>query len=189
MNAHTLSAAEWSSAMDDFQWYGSIFARVGGRENDEWQVDALRVMRRETADPRGWPYADEQWFVPEYREDNFEAALEERPAEVEAALPFFGVTLEDFSLLLETSRYGAELALKRICGKRGKTGIPLEVETTLRRFGEPTEYFTNFTALRGPGPDYPSHGAYHTFGPYMMDVGVIIVTASEVGVFWTFEED
>jgi hypothetical protein len=189
MNAHTVSAAEWSSAMDGFQRHGAIFARVGGRECDEWQVDALRVMRREAVDPRGWLCADEQWFAPEYPEEEFETALANNPAEAEAELPFFGVTLETFNWILETSRHGAELALKRICGKKGNPGIPLEVETTLRRFGESAKYFTNFTALNGPGPNYPHHGAYHTFSPYMMDVGVIIVTTAEVGVFWTFEED
>jgi hypothetical protein len=191
MNMWNISETDWSSAIERIRSYGGVFVRVGDRRHEEWKPDTLRVMHRVAVDPRGWEFADDPgwWWVPDYADDEFELALAERPKEVEEGLPFFGVTERSLDWLYETSRQGAALAIKSALGKRRDSDMPGEVQSVLRRFGGDARYFTNITELQGVTNERPSGWSFSPISSYMMDHGAIVVTASEVGVFWTFEED
>lgn len=154
-------------------------------------MDALRVMRRASVDPRGWEAADDPlwWWVPDYTDEAFDRAFAERPEKVEEALPFFGVGQRDLDRLYETSRRGAALAIKAALGGKREVEVPREVETVLARFGEGARFFTNVSELQGRTYEFRNGWSCSPISFYMMDYGVIVVTSSEVGVFWTFEED
>lgn len=187
----TVAESDWSTALEAFRRCGRVFARVGDRRHGNWKVDALRVMRRDSMDPRGWEVADDPlwWWVPDYADEAFDRALAERPEEVEEALPFFGVEERDLDRLYETSRKGAALAIKAALGGKREVEIPCEVETVLARFVGGVGYFTNISELRGLTDEFRDGWSYSPISSYMMDYGAIVVTSSEVGVFWAFDED
>ncbi|MFC9946214.1 hypothetical protein [Streptomyces pratensis] len=165
-----------------------MFAAVGARRRDDWRLDALDVMRLRTDDPRNWPKRRMAPGGCDYGTgpDN----------------PFIAVTPGDFDRSFPVSRRGAEQIMVTLQGEWFRVAdIPgfaeREAELTahavrvLGRFGRDALFFTNVSAAReDPHADMFGHGgAYEGFTGHVIDCGVIAVSSTEVGIFWSFTVD
>ncbi|MBV1953307.1 MULTISPECIES: hypothetical protein [Streptomyces] len=173
-----------------------VFVASGPRRHEEWARDVLAVLRREVADPRGWQGLDadragpgrEQ--VPAYPfapppAERFPAYL--RPLERAAAAGALAVMSEEWQ---------SEPAPVR--SRPDREAVLADARTLLDRYGPDAEYWTNAIAAgSGPDPDFVAAGlrgtGSYTFltGVYVNgldlyeDLGLIAVSADEVGVFWS----
>ncbi|MBL1289041.1 hypothetical protein ACFTXO_06060 [Streptomyces sp. NPDC057067] len=182
--------------IDDVLWSRSLramfgegmFAAVGARRRDDWRLDALDVMQLRTDDPRGWPR-----IVTAPAGSNYGAGSEN---------PFGAVTPGDFDAAFPVARSGAEQIMVTLQADWFQTeGIQdfdareaelmSHARVVLERFGADALFFTNAVSAReNPHADmFGREGVYEGFTSYVMDCGVIAVSAAEVGIFWGFTTD
>ncbi|MFG2535383.1 hypothetical protein ACGFU4_09045 [Streptomyces sp. NPDC048511] len=182
--------------IDDVLWSRSLramfgegmFAAVGARRRDDWRLDALDVMQLRTDDPRGWPR-----IVTAPAGSNYGAGSEN---------PFGAVTPGDFDAAFPVARSGAEQIMVTLQADWFQTeGIQdfdareaelmSHARVVLERFGADALFFTNAVSAReNPHANmFGREGVYEGFTSYVMDCGVIAVSAAEVGIFWGFTTD
>ncbi|MEE1726652.1 hypothetical protein C0R01_13465 [Streptomyces albidoflavus] len=186
----------WNVALRRLLGDPYVFVATGPRRHEEWARDVLAVLRREVADPRGRPGLDADRIgpgrdaVPAYPfapppAERFPAYL--RPLERAAAVGALAVMSEEWQF---------EPAPVR--SRPDREAVLADARTLLDRYGPDAEYWTNAVAAgSGPAPDFVAAGlrgtASYTFltGAYVNgldlcdDLGLIAVSADEVGVFWS----
>ncbi|MFI2371145.1 hypothetical protein [Streptomyces sp. NPDC018833] len=166
-----------------------MFASTGPRRHEDWRRDALDVMLLKTRDPRGWLTLTKAPGGSPYTASG-------------ADQPFSSVSLAHFDWIFAVHGKGAEQILVTLQGEWfTTTDIPdfesREEEllghsrTILGRFGEGALHFTNISVARDdPEADmFNRDGAYECFSDYTVDCGVIAVSDTEIGVFWSFVID
>lgn len=181
----------WKTAVCEL-FGGSAFAAVGPREGEgegDWRGSAVDVMRLRTRDPRGWlsvnhaPDGDVHTLCGPDR-------------------PFLPPRSTDFDAVYDVSRRGAAQVLVTLQGDWFLTaGIPgfderepdlmRHAGVILDRFGPDALCYTNASAA-GDDPNgdmFDREAAYEGFTDYALDCGVIVVSPTEVGVFWGFVID
>ncbi|MFE0383295.1 hypothetical protein ACFW1F_04285 [Streptomyces bungoensis] len=179
-----MTRAMWEAAVSRLLGDVYAFAATGPRTRPDWQSDALAVLHRAADDPRGWTTLDtdranveEQAvhgvsfpFLPLSRD-----ALAER---------LFPVTADTAARLLVTMTYewgpvGREEDAQDAFG---------DAWTLLGRYGDDLECYSNITAARtSPCPDLTAGvTGWMPLTHYDGDFGCVIVSAEEVGVFWSF---
>lgn len=180
---------EWETAALRLFEDEYAFVCTGPRVHEDWHTDALAIMARETEDPRGWVTLD--WDS------------ESDPTEAEQRGRSFPFTLSTESALGE-SLYEISLDsaaplivaltdewfdLKNIPDFADRQEQLLtDARTLLARYGrDATCYTTAGNARTTKDPDFfqPIRGGVG-ITDYMMDLGLIVVSATEVGVFWRF---
>ncbi|MEW1801503.1 hypothetical protein ACIGO7_33455 [Streptomyces virginiae] len=182
-----IDATSWSRSVRTLFGEG-MFAAVGARRRDDWRLDALDVMQLRTDDPRGWSKAA---AAPGGRDDG-----------TGPGSPFAAVTRGDFTTAFPVSRRGAEQILVTLQGDwfqsedipdfdAREAELTSHARTILERFGEDALFFTNAaTARENPDADmFRREGAYECFTSHVLDCGVIALSATEVGIFWSFTVD
>lgn len=173
------------------------FAATGPRRHADWAHDVLAVLHRQVGDPRGWVRLDgdrtntARHTVPAYPFDPPPASqVAERlyPLEAQAAVGVLAVMTEEWQ---------SEPAPVR--SRPDRDAVLADARTLLDRFGPDASYWTNATAAAGdPAPDLLAAGLRgtrsHSFlaSEYLNgldlfeDLGLIVVSDDEVGVFWSF---
>ncbi|MDJ0385515.1 hypothetical protein [Streptomyces sp. G-G2] len=171
-----------------------VFAAAGPRTHADWAEDALAVLRRESADPRGWTVLD--WdrdgeeraagdpsfpFLPGLTATALHTGL--HPLDAPAAADLLASFTQEWTF--ETAplhrRPAAELEAVRE-----------DARTLLRRFGagaETTYWTTSALARPTTAPDFlqgPLSGGGARFTDYAEELGLIVAAPAEVGVFWSF---
>ncbi|MFI0982415.1 hypothetical protein ACH4SP_36085 [Streptomyces sp. NPDC021093] len=185
----SLQQAWESAALRLFDDKYSLVA-AGPRTHDDWRIDALAVMGRETTDPRGWAVLD--W--------DFEG--DSRRIEVGASFPFVLPTSARLAETLYeiTGASAAELLVamtddwfkaEDIPGFAERKGELLaDAETLLSRFEPAGTYYT--TARNAEATSKPDFFTEVTGGVnltmLLMDLGLVAVSDSEIGVFWSFND-
>ncbi|MEV4975802.1 hypothetical protein [Streptomyces scopuliridis] len=180
---------EWEAAARRLFEDEYAFVCTGPRAHADWRTDALAIMARETQDPRGWVTLD--WDS------------ESDPAEAEQRRRSFPFTLPSESVLGE-SLYEISLdsaaplivaltdewfEVKNIPDfANRKEQLLADARILLARFGrDATCYTTAGNARTTKDPDFfqPIRGGVG-ITEHLMDLGLLVVSASEVGVFWRF---
>ncbi|MFJ8887171.1 hypothetical protein ACIRJR_27705 [Streptomyces sp. NPDC102402] len=182
--------------IDDVSWNRSLravfgegmFAAVGARRCDDWRLDALDVMRLRTDDPRGW-----RRIVMAPAGSSYGAGSDG---------PFGAVTPGDIDAAFPVARSGAEQIMVTLQGEWFQTEdiqdfdareaeLFSHARVILERFGADAVFFTNAVSAReNPHADMlRREGVYEGFTSHVMDCGVIAVSATEVGIFWSFTTD
>lgn len=173
------------------------FVAVGPRQHPDWAHDFRAVLNRSVADPRGWVRLDGDRLnatrdtLPLYPFDPpepSELARSLHPLEAEAAVAAVAIMAEEWQSEPRPVRSRPDLG-----------AVLADARTLLDRFGPAASYWTNATAAASdPAPDFLAAGLrgtrshdFHTSAyvggvDIFEDLGVIAVSAEEVGVFWSF---
>ncbi|MGW4505339.1 hypothetical protein ACWENO_11895 [Streptomyces sp. NPDC004436] len=191
----SIDQASWEAAVRHLYEDGYGFNATGPRQHEDWAADALAVMERAVPDPRGWAGLDDAaddrsseqpafpFCRPSFRDDPSRpltpADVGERLHEIDRA------SAED--LLLALTGDGCTLRnLERFTESFGE--LREAARTVLARYGDAFTCHTNVSTgprngtldLRGNSPGWtPMTG-------YGEDCGLVVVTDTEVGLFWAF---
>ncbi|WP_063732593.1 hypothetical protein [Streptomyces sp. RTd22] len=159
---------------------------TGPRKHPDWHQDVIAVLAREVEDPRGWISLD--W-------EN-----EQGKAEYGPSFPFRSPTTNFLAEHLHeiTSASAAHLLVAMTDDWFSVNEIPdfpnrkeellADSRTVLSRYGAtPLCYTTSISARATRDPDFfakTSGGVGLT--DFTMDLGLVVVSGTEVGVFWSF---
>ncbi|MEV6682534.1 hypothetical protein AB0N09_37585 [Streptomyces erythrochromogenes] len=164
------------------------FARCGPRLHEDWAEDVLAVMERAVPDPRGWSALE--WKMDE----------EGRRA-YGPSYPFRAVSAEDLREGVRPIRADAAVELLASLAqewffegnpvrlREDRDVVLADARTVLDRFGPDAVFWTSSRLARScDAPDFLARDLEggHIFTDYMMDLGLVAVSADEVGVFWSF---
>ncbi|WP_431982411.1 hypothetical protein [Streptomyces qinglanensis] len=179
-----ISESDWeSSLLRILDEYGLV--STGPRTRGSWHQDVKAIMRRETQDPRGWATVD--WET---------GASPDRMMENPAS-PFTSEGLENVEHDLHpvTREAAARQLVAMIDEWFSPENIPdypkrqqsffRDAETLLDRFGNDADYYSSSPRARD-NPDPESFSGSTPFTDLTMDLGLVVVSPSEVGVFWRF---
>ncbi|MFE9389170.1 hypothetical protein [Streptomyces sp. NPDC006784] len=197
----SLSAAAWEGALDTL---GPWLAAVGPRQHADWLQDVSAVLRLGTRDPRGWRTLDQHAGSP--------SRTSQAPYYPLALVDAHHL---DRHLELITRRE-ATMLLTRHCAeyggppfrRRSEAALRAAARTLLARFGPAAEFATNEDLMLDEfvddafddeerGAEAPdrcrrplavsclTHPTAERDG-YIMDMGVIAASETEVGVFWNY---
>ncbi|MEV0413467.1 hypothetical protein AB0I68_22350 [Streptomyces sp. NPDC050448] len=182
----SVDQASWESAVRHL--YEDAFAYVasGPRMHRDWRADVLAVMEHAVPDPRGWAGLDDHAGDPERT--------------VRPAHPFRELTAETLAeRLFEIDRASAEDLLLALtddgCTLRNLDRFdesPDEMRevarTVLARYGDTITCHTNITAHSGTLDFGAPREAWRPVTVYSEDTGLVVVSATEVGLFWNFAD-
>ncbi|MET9951156.1 hypothetical protein ABZ135_06325 [Streptomyces sp. NPDC006339] len=185
----SVDQASWDAAVRHLYRDACAYIATGPRRHEDWTLDVLALTARAVPDPRGWARVDDAEQDPRRAED---------PRWPFAAHPAAYVAPR----LQEIDRAGAEdllLALTEagctLDNLRYFDESPEELRdmarTVLARYGDGATYHTN-VGKPGSAPgtlDFSREGLeYSPLGVFMEDCGLVVVSATEVGLFWTFSD-
>ncbi|MFZ3499158.1 hypothetical protein ACODT5_39115 [Streptomyces sp. 5.8] len=186
MNA--LDSNIWEAALLRLLEDVHTFARSGPRLHEDWAEDVLAVMERSVADPRGWSVREsETWKV------GWEAG--------HPSYPFHALTAENLRAGVRPITAGAAVELlasltqewffegSPVRSREDRDTVLADARTLLDRFGPDAVFWSSSDLARTcDAPDFLARDLEggHPFTGYMMDLGLIAVSADEVGVFWSF---
>ncbi|GHA97103.1 MULTISPECIES: hypothetical protein [Streptomyces] len=183
-----LDRSTWDAALLRLLEDVFVFARSGPRLHGDWAEDVLAVMERSVADPRGWFALDSETF-----QEGWEAGCPGYPFRVTAA--------QDLRAGLRPITAGAAVELlaslsqewffegSPVRSREDRDAVLADARTVLDRFGPEAAFWTSSGLARTcDAPDFLAGDLEggHPFTGYMMDLGLIAVSADEVGVFWSF---
>ncbi|MFD5002400.1 hypothetical protein ACFWMV_05780 [Streptomyces mutabilis] len=173
------------------------FVATGPRRSEDWAHDVRAVLHRSVADPRGWIRLDRdrdnpaRRAVPAYPFDPpgpSELPGRLYPLEAEAAVAAVAIMAEEWQ---------SEPAPVR--SRPDREAVLADARTLLDRYGPTARHWTNATAAASdPSPDFLAAGLQGTASKGFLtseylngldlfeDLGLIVVTDDEVGVFWSF---
>ncbi|MEC4020539.1 hypothetical protein [Streptomyces sp. H27-D2] len=183
-----LDRADWEAAVLHLLDDTYVFAATGPRGHAEWRHDALSIMERSVVDPRGWMTLD-------WDKENDQERTQYGPA-----FPFIYPTIEMLVDHLHeiTSHSAVELLVAMMDDWFGVKHIPgftdrkeqllADARTVTSRYGSRSScYTTSILARTTKSPDFfQKESGGVSFTDYTLDLGLIIVSESEVGVFWAF---
>ncbi|WP_030851859.1 hypothetical protein [Streptomyces sp. NRRL F-4474] len=191
----SIDQASWEAAVQHLYEDGFAFIATGPRQHEDWRADVLAVMERAVPDPRGWagidPIAHERtaehpavpFCRPAFRDDPLRpltpADVGERLYEIDRAsaenlllaLTDDGCTLRNLERFSESFEELQEMA-----------------RTILGRYGDTFTCHSNLGQARRTGKlDFGGKSIGWTpMTFYGEDCGLVVVSGTEVGLFWAF---
>ncbi|WP_406187190.1 hypothetical protein [Streptomyces sp. NBC_01006] len=183
-----LDSSTWDVALMRLLEDVHTFAMTGPRLHEDWARDVLALMHRAVADPRGWRVR-ESHFGTEWRENGH------------PSYPFLPLTAEEVHAWTHPVTAGAAGELlaslaqewffepSPVRARANRDEVVADARTVLGRFGPSAAFRTSSDlALTSDSPDFLAGelAGGRAFTGYMMDLGLIAVSADEVGVFWSF---
>ncbi|MFJ8138593.1 hypothetical protein [Streptomyces sp. NPDC096013] len=184
-----IDSASWKSALLELFGGAWTFAAAGPRSHDDWRRDVQAVMTLKAEDPRNWGSLN--FPPPGPNGDNSQES------------PFADLRLDEFdSLLYRVGKKSASQLLTALQGKYYQSSNIPDFESrkehlfkcadaVLSRFSAGAAYYTNLAAARvDPDVELLNPDAeWNCISKFTTDCGLIVVSDSEVGVFWAFDED
>ncbi|MEU6015815.1 hypothetical protein ABZ826_17670 [Streptomyces sp. NPDC047515] len=179
----------WEAAVRHLYEDAYVYIATGPRRHENWTLDVLAVMARAVPDPRGWTGLDDAAQDPE--REGFPVYpfavhppeyLSERLKEIDRA--------STGNLLLALTDDGCTLSnLARFTESQEE--LRAMARTILARYGDEATYHTN-VSKRGSAPrtlDFTLESlGYSPLSVYTEDCGLVIVSDTEVGMFWNFAD-
>ncbi|GHF57663.1 hypothetical protein GCM10010218_43840 [Streptomyces mashuensis] len=184
-----VNSGAWAEALAPYE-LRYTFAAVGPRRHDDWAFDAAAVMAREVTDPRGWKRLEPAEGEEEWLEDrSYPFAGLPRDAEQASAWRSRLIAIPDTEakkLLVALSTNWLDVTQERDFESR-KADLERRASVVLSRFGASSSFYTN-TNENGEVPDcYAPITGCNPFSVHGWDIGLIVVSDTEVGVFWSFD--
>ncbi|KIF75255.1 hypothetical protein QR77_17665 [Streptomyces sp. 150FB] len=178
----------WEAAVRHLYGDAYPYDATGPRRHEDWVLDVLALMAR-VPDPRGWAGLDDAAQNPE--------------REASPTYPFVAHPPEYIARRLqEIDRDSAENLLLALTDDRctlsnlsrfteGEEQLRAMARTILARYGDEATYHTN-VSKRGSASgtlDFTLDSlGYSPLSVYSEDCGLVIVSDTEVGLFWTFAD-
>ncbi|MFB8397810.1 MULTISPECIES: hypothetical protein [Streptomyces] len=190
-----IDQVSWEAAVRHLYEDGCAFNATGPRRHEDWQADVLAVMERAVPDPRGWIGLDDTAgydylaerpafpFRPPFKADPCRrltpADVGERLWEIDRA--------SAENLLLALTDSGCTLRnLERFTESFDE--LQGMARTILARYGDTFTCYSNVSEARRVGTlDFggqPMGWVPMTF--FGEDCGLVVVSDTEVGLFWAF---
>ncbi|MGV9687763.1 hypothetical protein ACWDUX_01380 [Streptomyces sp. NPDC003444] len=191
----SIDQASWEAAVQHLYEDGFAFVATGPREHEDWRTDVLSVMERAVPDPRGWAGLDHlanerspehpavPFCRPSFRDDPSRpltpADVGERLREIDRA--------SAENLLLAITEDGCTL---RNLARFTESFEELQgmARTLLARYGDAFTCHTNVSSVGHVGTlDFGGTSIGWTpMTYYGEDCGLVVVSETEVGLFWAF---
>ncbi|KOU20710.1 hypothetical protein ADK51_24155 [Streptomyces sp. WM6368] len=192
----TTDQTSWEAAVRHLYEDAFTFSATGPRAHEDWRADVLAVMARAVPDPRGWAGLDDtaNERSPEYPDFPFC-----RPAlQFDPSRPLTPTDIGE--RLHEINRASAENLLLALtddgCNLGNLTRFTESLDelrgrarTILARYGDAFTCHTNVSHTGRTGSLHFTPGTSHGWTPmtfYGEDSGLVVVSDTEVGLFWTF---
>lgn len=179
----------WDTAVRHLYRDAVAYIATGPRRHEDWVLDVLALMARAVPDPRGWARVDDEAQAPE-RVGNPTWPFAVHPPE------YVAPRLEEIdrdsaeNLLLALTEAGCTLSNLQYFTE-SPDELRAMARTILARYGDEATYRTN-VSKRGSEPgtlDFTLDTfGYSPLGVFMEDCGLVIVSDTEVGLFWSFAE-
>ncbi|MFE5834814.1 hypothetical protein ACFQ67_32745 [Streptomyces sp. NPDC056488] len=180
--------ASWDASVRHLYRDATVYIATGPRRHEDWVLDVLAVTAR-VPDPRGWAVVDDtarhpdrEGFPtypfavhpPEYVARRLQEIDRDSAEDLLLALTETGCTLDNLRYFDETPDELRAMA-----------------RTVLARYGDEATFHTN-VSKQGSAPgnlDFTREGlGYKPLGIFMEDCGLVVVTDTEVGLFWSFAD-
>ncbi|WP_329336776.1 hypothetical protein OG252_15860 [Streptomyces sp. NBC_01352] len=179
-------AAAWADALTMYERRYSIVV-VGPRRHEDWVLDADALLRKETTDPRSWKSR-------EFYEEGDEEWSPDR------LVPFLPADEGWRARLREITRTSAEQLLVAISTnwldvtkepgfEDRRPELEEKARVLLARFPAPAaRFFTNgWYGVDDPLDFYHPITGCDPFSEHDWDVGLLAVSETELGIFWSFD--
>ncbi|MEW1698072.1 hypothetical protein [Streptomyces sp. NPDC091278] len=179
----------WDAAVRHLYRDAFAYIATGARRHEDWVLDALALMGRAVPDPRGWARVDDAAQAPERQVCPAYPFAVHPPEYVAPRLKEIDRdSAED--LLLALTETGCTLANLQYFDESPEQ-LREMARTVLARYGDTATYHTNVNK-RGSAPgtlDFTRESlGYSPLGVLMEDCGLVIVSDTEVGLFWSFAD-
>ncbi|UUN28198.1 hypothetical protein [Streptomyces sp. FIT100] len=184
----SVDQAAWEAAVRHLYEDAYPYDATGPRRHEDWILDVLALMAR-VPDPRGWAGLDDAAQNPE-REGFPTFPFAVHPPE------YVAQRLKEIdrdsaeNLLLALTDDGCALSnLARFTESQDE--LRAMARTILARYGDEASYHTNVSKTgSAPGTlDFTLDSfGYSPLSVYSEDCGLVVVTDTEVGMFWNFSD-
>ncbi|MFF9894317.1 hypothetical protein [Streptomyces longispororuber] len=184
----TLDERSWAEAMELFAHRFSI-VKVARREHEDWTLDVPVLMHGDTPDPRGWFAEDSLEGEFERLEDPYYPFVV--PPEDPAALGDWKSHLHEIPrasalrLLVALSTDWINVEKVQDFAER-RAGLEEKAAVILSRFPEGSRFYAN-TGRDSENRDYYQRiSGCSPISRYAWDVGMFLVSDTEIGMAWAF---
>ncbi|MEU1119676.1 MULTISPECIES: hypothetical protein [unclassified Streptomyces] len=186
----SVDQASWEAALRHLFEDAYPYDATGPRCHEDWRLDVLALMARAVPDPRGWSGLDDPAQAPEGERNSTYPFAVHSPEYIAQRLYEIDRDSAEDLLLALTDDCCTLSNLRRFT--EDEKELRVMVRTILARYGDEATYHTNVTR---PGPvagtlDFStSHWGYNPFSDvYSEDCGLIVVSNTQVGMFWNFSD-
>ncbi|MGW7085138.1 hypothetical protein ACWGH2_16830 [Streptomyces sp. NPDC054871] len=182
--------ASWDAAVRHLYRDATAYIATGARRHNDWTLDVLALMDRAVPDPRGWARIDDTEKDPE-RETNPTWPFAGHPPEY-VAPRLKEIDLDSAeNLLLALTEGGCTLSNLQYFDESADE-LRAMARTVLARYGDEATYCTNVSKTgSAPGTlDFTLEVgiAYSPMSVFTEDCGLVVVSDTEVGLFWNFND-
>lgn len=179
----------WDAAVRHLYRDAYACIATGPRRHDDWTLDVTELMARSVPDPRGWARVDDAAEDPE-RVGNPRWPFAVHPPEYIA--PRLREIDRDSAenLLLALTEGGCTLSNLQYF-EESADELRAMARTILARYGDEATYRTNVSKTgSAPGTlDFTLESlGYNPMSVFTEDCGLVVVSHSEVGLFWNFDD-
>ncbi|WP_052499179.1 hypothetical protein [Streptomyces vietnamensis] len=185
---HNADGTAWGAALERLLDDVYTFAMTGPRRHDDWAQDVLAVMDRSVTDPRRWQTLD--WDVDGEERENIRPSYPFLPLTTEQVHAWtYPITAEAAAELLASLAQEWFFEAHPIRTRADRDDVLADARSVLDRFGGDAVFRTSSDLARNStSPDFLADelAGGRAFTDHMMDLGLIAVSADEVGVFWSF---
>ncbi|WP_369145143.1 hypothetical protein [Streptomyces sp. R44] len=184
----SVDQAAWEAAVHHLYEDASPYDATGPRRHEDWVLDVLALMAR-VPDPRGWAGLDDEAHDPERTVSPMYPFVDHPPEYVAVRLQEIDRGSAENLLLALTDDRCTLSNLRRF--RESEEELRAMARTILARYGDRATYHTNVQKpghMRGTLDFTASGWAYSPLSVYSEDYGLIVVSETEVGMFWNFSD-
>ncbi|MFD5512846.1 hypothetical protein ACFWIB_34530 [Streptomyces sp. NPDC127051] len=181
--------ASWDAAVRHLYRDAFAYVATGPRRHEDWTLDVLALMARDISDPRGWARVDDAERDPQRVRNPMYPFAVHPPEYIAPRLKEIDRASAE-NLLLALTEAGCTLSNLQYFDE-SPDELRAMARTILARYGDEATYHTN-VSKQGSAPgtlDFTLKSfGYSPLGVYMEDCGLVIVTDTEVGLFWSISD-
>ncbi|GGR42088.1 hypothetical protein [Streptomyces roseolus] len=185
----SVDQASWEAAVRHLFEDAYPYDATGPRRHEDWVLDVIALMARSVPDPRGWDGLDDAAESPAREGFPTYPFAVHPPEYIAARLKEIDLDSAENLLLALTDDRCTLSNLRRFT--ESEEELRTMARTILARYGVAATFHTNVTRPgRVPGtldfstPDW----GYSPLSVYTEDYGLIVVSDTEVGMFWNFSD-
>lgn len=185
----SVDQTSWDTAVRHLYRDAFAYIATGPRRHEDWTLDILPLMARDVPDPRGWARVDDSEQAEERVWNPTYPFVSHPPEYIAPRLKEIDRDSAE-NLLLALTEVSCTLSNLRYFDE-SPDELRAMARTILSRYGDGATFHTN-VSKQGSAPgtlDFTVDSlGYNPLGVYMEDCGLVIVSDTEVGLFWTFND-
>ncbi|MEU0135799.1 hypothetical protein ABZ172_17485 [Streptomyces sp. NPDC006296] len=183
-----IDSTVWDATLERLLDDVYTFAGTGPRRDEDWARDVLALMDRSVTDPRGWRTLE--WQIDKEGRENVRPSFPFLPLTAEQVHAWtYPVPAAAAAELLASLSQEWFFEGHPVRTRPDRDEVLADARMLLSRFGADAAFRTSSDLARtSASPDFLADdlAGGRAFTDYVMDLGLIAVSADEVGVFWSF---